>query len=858
MKIIIRYLGTITHEVNLDPKKSEYIIGRAQESDIRITKDFISRKHGKIFYQDGQWYYQDLRQEHPHYSESPQTINHNEFIQIEQEIELVSDQYLNSSKTKIIDLNQIQTKNSATSHFFVASLILIALLIGGGFFVQQKMLPMNSQKLLSFSQQRFIEFQLKRDQNLEKELISNNQFKKTDFKDNVGFCSGFMIAPKMVMTASHCLLGASGVNPTRDYELKTFDGKKHKIDEVLGLDISRDIIVVKVNSLSDYPYFEFKTNHKIGEPVYTVGNVHGEGIAIRDGTISSVTKDPNNPNIEFIRYTAATSPGNSGGPLIDEDGKVVGLVFARSNAAENYNLSAPYYTLSSFVSSMEKSIEQSSNGYNVEVDTEKLIFGSHLTGEYYSAQLLPPAILGHQHFQKREVSDKLNKIKFSLKLPLSFDQFQDEIESKSILAMKKNIEEILVEIKENKKTGVDWLSQVTSKHPVLIPRDLNDSLLTLDQLTSDFVWEKNILILEPGEYAETSATDHSYMAHFLDNQFPKNYDLSKRSQFPQYLRTPIEPFSSIFAQETSLVLLDYTADEAQRFDEERYQKSLQFEGAFNLNSFEVPYPFIRPKKRKNLKIKDLKFESIGEVNDRFHRSWRVSKATILKDLNLYRHCLNYPQAQMCFNIVLNAKSEKIREMQRENYVTNFLSQRILDLNFWSVESLKNYLADSPSFEFQDTEISSQNKIRYKYFQLDYHLSKTAKMIKILPAVIKTPSGDVQWITIGHQTYHPKTHNSAAMICRSEIDFPELKTSYLAEVYHRRKLHEKGIDLSGEHRNERKVATLTGAEKIKVKSFKSSKWNKELKVYQACREIFKVEYDEGYHMGEFLNPPTDVF
>ncbi|MAZ46946.1 MAG: hypothetical protein CME65_00195 [Halobacteriovoraceae bacterium] len=858
MKIIIRYLGTITHEVNLDTEKPEYIIGRAQDCDIRLTKDFISRKHGKIFYQEGQWYYQDLRQDHPHYNETPQEINHNEFIQIEQEIELVSDQYLNNSNTKIIDLNQIQNKKFANSHFIVASIILVALLIGGGFFVQQKLIPMNSQKLLSFSQQRFIEFQLKKDRDLEKDLIANNQFKKSDFKDNVGFCSGFIIAPKTVMTASHCLLGGSGVKPTRDYELKTFDGKKHQIDEVLGLDISRDIIVVKVNSLSDYPFFEFKSNHKIGEPVYTVGNVHGEGIAIRDGTISSVTKDPNNPKIEFIRYTAATSPGNSGGPLIDEDGRVVGLVFARSNAAENYNLSAPYYTLSSFVSAMRKSIEDSSNGYNVEVDTEKLIFGSHLTGEYYSAHLLPPAILGHQYFQKREVSDKLNRVKFSLKLPLSFDQFQNEIESKSILAMNNNIEEILEQIKKKKKVGIDWLSQVTSKHPVLIPRDLNDSLLTLDQLTSDFVWEKNILILEPGSYAEASASDQTYIANFLDNQFPKNYDLSKRSQFPQYLRTPIEPFSSIFAQETSLVLLDYTADEAQKFDEKKYQKSLQFEGAFNLNSFEVPYPFIRPKKRKNLKIKELNFESIGVVKDRFQRSWNVSKATVLRDLNLYRHCLNYPQAQMCFNIVFNAKSEKIREMQRQNYVKNFLSQRILDLNFWSVESLKTYLADSPSFEFQDLEMSSLDKIRYKYFQLDYNLSKTAKMIKILPAVIKTPNGDSQWVTIGHQTYHPKSQNSAALICRSEIDFPELKTSYLAEVYHKRKLHKKGIDQSREKQNERKVATLNGAEKIKMRTFKSSKWNKELKVYQACREIFKVEYDEGYHMGEFLNPPNDVF
>ena len=96
-----------------------------------------------------------------------------------------------------------------------------------------------------------------------------------------------------------------------------------------------------------------------------------------------------------------------------------------------------------------------------------------------------------------------------------------------------------------------------------------------------------------------------------------------------------------------------------------------------------------------------------------------------------------------------------------------------------------------------------------------------------------------------------------MICRSEIDFPKLKTSYLAEMYHKRKMRKKD-SLGVSDKTDRKVANTEGLDKVKVSSFKTKNWKGELKVYQACREVFKVEYDEGYHMGEFVNPPADVF
>lgn len=856
MKITFRYLGVITHQIELSPEKGDYTIGRNQENDIRLAHDFISRNHGRIFYENDKWYYRDLRSDHPNHQTEIIELTHTKAISLEEQLDLVTNDYLNQSQTKIFKIDDLKKKELSYRNIWVASFFFILFLGGGGYLIQKSLMPMNSSQLLSFSQKRFVEFQLKKDPILEKELITSHGFKSEDFKETVGFCSGFLIAPKTVMTASHCLLGASGINPTSNFELKTFDGKKHQIDEVLGLDISRDIIVVKAESLSDYSFFNFKESHKIGEPVFTVGNVHGEGIAIRDGTISSVTKDPNNPKIEFIRYTAATSPGNSGGPLIDQTGNVVGLVFARSNAAENYNLSAPYYTLEKFVSLVEEKIKNG-NHYQVEIDTEKLIFGSHLTQEYFNSQLLPPALYSHKFFRKREVGEKLNKIKFELELPRSFEEFKSEITKNAMSELRLKISELKDEIKKQNKPGADWTTQITKKHPLLVPRNLDDSLLTLDELTEDFVWEKNILILEPGFYAESSVDDQTYIANFIDNNFPKNFDLKRRSQFPQYLRTQMESFSSVFGQETSLVMLDYTSDEAVQLNEMSYQEAFQYEEAFNMNAFEVPYPFIRPKKKKNLKIKHLNFEKEEEATDQFGRIWRITKAQPLKGIELYRYCLSYPQAQMCFNSPIQSEQADLISMIKENYVKNYLSHRILDLNFWGIDSLVNYLNDSPSYEFSDFRIDQSDKnkqIEYTYFNLKYNLHPSAKMIKVLPAVLKDTNGDSRWVTIGHQTYHPKTKNQPAMICRSEIDFPKLRTSYLAGLYHKN----KKLDIANKSPNDRKVANTSAKDKIHVRSFKTKKWKHELKIYQACREVYKEEYDKGYHMGEFLNPPDKIF
>ena len=81
-------------------------------------------------------------------------------------------------------------------------------------------------------------------------ILKNMQgLKDTDFKESSGFCTGFLVGPNIVLTAAHCLFGTMVIDINNDFYLKTSDGKKHKIKEVLGFDIKKDYLFLKTEGM---------------------------------------------------------------------------------------------------------------------------------------------------------------------------------------------------------------------------------------------------------------------------------------------------------------------------------------------------------------------------------------------------------------------------------------------------------------------------------------------------------------------------------------------------------------------------------------------------------------------------------
>ncbi|MCI5142970.1 MAG: serine protease, partial [Candidatus Electrothrix sp. ATG1] len=80
---------------------------------------------------------------------------------------------------------------------------------------------------------------------------------------------------------------------------------------------------------------------EIGDTVFSAGNALGEGISYRAGQVASFTPERVYGEWQDIRFTSPASPGNSGGPLLNMNGEVVGVVVQRRNRSENYNVAVP-------------------------------------------------------------------------------------------------------------------------------------------------------------------------------------------------------------------------------------------------------------------------------------------------------------------------------------------------------------------------------------------------------------------------------------------------------------------------------------------------------------------------------------
>jgi len=97
--------------------------------------------------------------------------------------------------------------------------------------------------------------------------------------------------------------------------------------EVLAVDVDRDLALLKLNYYKEpTPYLEFANSSKvrIGEEVFAIGHSLGLPWTVTNGIISAVREVENRPE-DVIQTSTPINPGNSGGPLLNMEGKVIGI-----------------------------------------------------------------------------------------------------------------------------------------------------------------------------------------------------------------------------------------------------------------------------------------------------------------------------------------------------------------------------------------------------------------------------------------------------------------------------------------------------------------------------------------------------
>jgi serine protease Do len=153
--------------------------------------------------------------------------------------------------------------------------------------------------------------------------------------------TGFIIDEKGWIVTNYHVAGKAD-----EITVTLADGRKLPA-KLMGGDEKTDLALLKVESDKALPYVTFgdATKVRVGQPVMAVGNPFGLGGTVTTGIVSARGRDiQSGPFDDYIQTDAAINRGNSGGPLFDMEGKVIGIntaIFSPSGGSVGLGFAIP-------------------------------------------------------------------------------------------------------------------------------------------------------------------------------------------------------------------------------------------------------------------------------------------------------------------------------------------------------------------------------------------------------------------------------------------------------------------------------------------------------------------------------------
>lgn len=143
--------------------------------------------------------------------------------------------------------------------------------------------------------------------------------------------SGTIISPDGYVLTNHHVIAGAGEDGRLQVSMD--DGTKHSATFVAS-DANTDVGIIKIDGVSDLPYLEFGDSDAVavGQQVVAVGSPLGLNATVTSGIVSAKNRPVRASQeggesslIDAIQTDAAVNPGNSGGPLVDMNGNLVGM-----------------------------------------------------------------------------------------------------------------------------------------------------------------------------------------------------------------------------------------------------------------------------------------------------------------------------------------------------------------------------------------------------------------------------------------------------------------------------------------------------------------------------------------------------
>jgi serine protease Do len=173
-------------------------------------------------------------------------------------------------------------------------------------------------------------------------------------REREGEGSGFIIDPAgYIVTNNHVIESAETIEVTLN------DGQQYEA-RVIGRDPKTDLALIKVDDAPSLPYVKLgnSAEARIGDWVLAVGNPFGLGGSVNAGIISARGRDINSgPYDDYLQIDAPINRGNSGGPLFDARGRVIGVntaIFSPSGGNIGIGFAIPAEAAADIVEELRK------------------------------------------------------------------------------------------------------------------------------------------------------------------------------------------------------------------------------------------------------------------------------------------------------------------------------------------------------------------------------------------------------------------------------------------------------------------------------------------------------------------------
>lgn len=158
--------------------------------------------------------------------------------------------------------------------------------------------------------------------------------------------TGFVVnSSGYIVTNLHVVQGAQYI------KILTYDNIIYNA-QVVGIDPVADIALLKSNGTFEYLTLANSDNIQLGEKVIAIGNPLGLSFTVTSGIVSALDRVGSNGMASYIQTDVTLNPGNSGGPLINTNGEVIGINNFKIGGAEGLGFALESNVIKAVVNSL--------------------------------------------------------------------------------------------------------------------------------------------------------------------------------------------------------------------------------------------------------------------------------------------------------------------------------------------------------------------------------------------------------------------------------------------------------------------------------------------------------------------------